>query len=67
MNVAEEVDGELAPVGKVGTGFDAAAQKEIMAKVSRGNFNVLVETQGRTAAGKLMHARYKGMVKIDAR
>ena len=67
MNVAEEVDGELVPVGKVGTGFDAAAQKEIMAKVSSGNFNVLVETQGRTAAGKLMHARYKGMVKNAAR
>jgi bifunctional non-homologous end joining protein LigD len=67
MNVAEEVDGELVPVGKVGTGFDAAAQKEIMAKVSCGNFNVLVETQGRTAAGKLMHARYKGMVKNDTR
>ncbi len=66
LEVAEEVDGELVPVGKVGTGFDAAAQKEIMAKVSRGNFNVVVETQDRTAAGKLMHARYKGMVKNDA-
>ena len=63
MNVAEEVDGELVPVGKVGTGFDAAAQKEIMAKVSCGNFNVLVDTQGRTASGKLMHARYKGLAK----
>lgn len=61
MNVAEEIGGKLVPVGKVGTGFDAAAQKEIMAKVSRGNFNVLVDTQGRTAAGKLMHARYKGL------
>jgi bifunctional non-homologous end joining protein LigD len=66
MNVAEEVDGELVPVGKVGTGFDATAQKEIMVKVSRGNFNVVVESQGRTAAGKLMHARFKGMVKNDA-
>ncbi len=64
MNVAEEVGGELVPVGKVGTGFDAAAQKEIMAKASCGNFNVLVETQGRTASGKLMHARYKGLAKI---
>ncbi len=67
MNVAEEVDGELVPVGKVGTGFDAAAQKEIMAKASCGNFNVLVETQGRTASGKLMHARYKGLAENDAK
>lgn len=66
MTVAEEVDGKLVPVGKVGTGFDAAAQKEIMAKVSQGDFKVLVESQGRTASGKLMHARYKGMVKNDA-
>jgi bifunctional non-homologous end joining protein LigD len=66
MKVAEEVDGKLVPVGKVGTGFDAAAQKEIMAKVSQGDFKVLVESQGRTAAGKLMHARFKGMVKNDA-
>ncbi len=63
MKVAEEVDGKLVPVGKVGTGFDAAAQKVIMAKVSSGNFKVIVETQGRTASGKLMHARYKGLAK----
>ena len=61
MNVSEEVDGELVSVGKVGTGFDVKAQKEIMAKVSCGNFNVLICTQGRTASGKLMHARYKGL------
>ena len=66
MNVAEEVDGELVPVGKVGTGFDASAQKEIVSKVNNGHFKVLVESQGRTASGKLMHARYKGMVKNDA-
>ena len=67
MKVAEEVDGKLVTVGKVGTGFDGAAQKEIMAKVSFGNFKVLVDTQGRTASGKLMHASYKGMVENDAR
>ncbi len=67
MNVSEEVDGELVPVGKVGTGFDVKAQKEIMAKVSCGKFNVLVDTQGRTASGKLMHARYKGLAENDTK
>ncbi len=67
MNVAEEVDGELVSVGKVGTGFDGAAQKEIIAKMSCGNFNVLVDTQGRTASGKLMHARYKGLAENDTK
>ena len=67
IEVAEEINGELVPVGKVGSGFDLTSQKEIMAKISLGNFKVFVGTQGRTAAGKLMHARYKGMVKNDAR
>jgi len=66
IEVAEEINGELVPVGKVGSGFDLTSQKEIMAKISLGNFKVFVGTQGRTAAGKLMHARYKGMVKNDA-
>ena len=62
IEVAEEINGELVPVGKVGSGFDLTSQKEIMAKISLGNFKVFVGTQGRTAAGKLMHARYQGMV-----
>jgi len=62
IKVSEEINGELVPVGKVGSGFDFASQKEIMAKVSQGNFKVFVATQGRTASGKLMHARYQGMV-----
>jgi len=62
IEVAEEINGELVPVGKVGSGFDLTSQKEIMAKISLGNFKVFVGTQGRTAAGKLMHARFKGMV-----
>jgi len=66
IEVAEETNGELVSVGKVGSGFDLTSQKEIMAKVSKGNFKVFVATQGRTASGKLMHARYQGMVE-DAR
>ena len=62
IEVSEEINGELVPVGKVGSGFDLTSQKEIMAKISLGNFKVFVGTQGRTAAGKLMHARYQGMV-----
>ncbi|MCK5793097.1 MAG: ATP-dependent DNA ligase [Anaerolineales bacterium] len=66
IKVAEEVNGKLMPVGKVGSGFDMSSQKEIMAKTSQGNFKVFVATQGRTASGKLMHARYQGMVEDDA-
>lgn len=66
IKVAEEVNGKLVPVGKVGSGFDLTSQKEIMAKISQGNFKVFVGTQGRTASGKLVHARYQGMVKNDA-
>jgi bifunctional non-homologous end joining protein LigD len=62
IEVSEEINGELVPVGKVGAGFDFNSQAEIMDKVSQGNFEVFVATQGRTASGKLMHARYQGMV-----
>ena len=66
IEVSEEINGKLVPVGKVGSGFDFTSQKEIMEKVPQGNFKVFVATQGRTASGKLMHARYQGMVKNDA-
>ena len=62
IKVSEEINGNLVPVGKVGSGFDFSSQKEIMAKVNQGNFKVFVATQGRTASGKLVHARYQGMV-----
>ncbi len=65
IEVSEEINGKLVPVGKVGSGFDFTSQKEIMEKVPQGNFKVFVATQGRTASGKLMHARYQGMVKND--
>ena len=61
--LAEEIDGQLTDVGKLGTGFDAAEQQMLFDKcVKEGHFKIVVEYQARTARGKLVHARYVNVV-----
>ena len=62
LEICEEDGDRLVSVGKVGTGFDLSDQQEIMEYLKKDmNFTIAVEYQGRTASGKLMHARYQGI------
>lgn len=57
-------DGDLRPVGKVGTGFSQEDATEISALVERHpeGLRILVRHQGRTETGMLWHARYLRIV-----
>lgn len=56
IEVAANPDGS-GELGKVGTGFDAATQAEVVKRFESGPFQVEVQAQGRTETGKLWHAR----------
>lgn len=58
----EVADESGKPLGKVGTGFDAATARELAArhKADPGQVRVVVIAQGYTESGKLMHARLGG-------
>ena len=53
-------DGDLRPVGKVGTGFSQQDATEIAALVARHpeGIRIIVRHQGRTETGMLWHARF---------
>jgi bifunctional non-homologous end joining protein LigD len=53
-------DGAGAPLGRVGTGFDASAAREIAALVARHpeGLRIVVRHQGCTENGQLWHARF---------
>ena len=53
-------DGDLHPVGRVGTGFSQEEATEIAALVARhpDGLRILVRHQGRTETGMLWHARF---------
>ena len=57
-------DGDLRPVGKVGTGFSQQDAVEIAALVARhpDGIRILVRHQGRTETGMLWHARFLHVV-----
>ncbi len=62
LEICEEDGDKLVSVGKVGTGFNLSDQQEMMEYFKYDiNFTIAVEYQGRTASGKLMHARYQGI------
>lgn len=62
LEICEEDGDKLVSVGKVGTGFNLSDQQEMMEYFKKDiNFTIAVEYQGRTASGKLMHARYQGI------
>ena len=57
-------DGDLRPVGRVGTGFSQQEAHEIAALVARHpeGIRIIVRHQGRTETGCLWHARYLRIV-----
>ncbi|MBD1827711.1 ATP-dependent DNA ligase [Microcoleus vaginatus GB1-A2] len=60
IEVAQEIEGKLVPVGTVGTGFSAGEMLEI-ARLYEANprgVKIKVRSQGLTESGKLWHARF---------
>ena len=60
IEVAQEIDGKLVPVGTVGTGFSSGEMQEI-ARLYEANprgVKIKVRSQGVTESGKLWHARF---------
>ena len=60
IEVAQEIDGKLVPVGTVGTGFSAQEMQEIarLYQANPKNVKIKVRSQGLTESGKLWHARF---------
>jgi ATP-dependent DNA ligase len=63
LNVAQEVNGKLVPIGSVGTGFSQHDMEEIARRhlLSPGSVKITVRCQGLTERGKLWHARFIGI------
>jgi bifunctional non-homologous end joining protein LigD len=63
LNVAQEVNGKLVPMGSVGTGFSQSDMEEIARRhlVNPGSVKITVRCQGLTERGKLWHARFIGI------
>ena len=60
IEVAQEIEGKLVPVGTVGTGFSSGEMQEI-ARLYEANprgVKIKVRSQGLTESGKLWHARF---------
>ena len=60
IEVAQEIEGKLVPLGTVGTGFSAGEMQEI-ARLYEANprgVKIKVRSQGLTESGKLWHARF---------
>ncbi|WP_293126313.1 ATP-dependent DNA ligase [Microcoleus sp. bin38.metabat.b11b12b14.051] len=60
IEVAQEIDGKLVPIGTVGTGFSSGEMQEI-ARLYEANprgIKIKVRSQGLTESGKLWHARF---------
>ena len=60
IEVAQEIDGKLVPIGTVGTGFSSGEMQEI-ARLYDANplgVKIKVRSQGLTESGKLWHARF---------
>jgi ATP-dependent DNA ligase len=60
IEVAQEVNGKLVPVGTVGTGFSGEEMQEIarLYQTNPKNVKIKVRSQGLTESGKLWHARF---------
>ncbi|BAZ16988.1 DNA ligase [Calothrix sp. NIES-4071] len=63
LNVAQEVNGKLVPIGSVGTGFSQHDMEEIARRhaTNPGSVKITVRCQGLTERGKLWHARFIGI------
>ncbi|WP_293354505.1 MULTISPECIES: ATP-dependent DNA ligase [unclassified Microcoleus] len=60
IEVAQEINGKLVPIGTVGTGFSSGEMLEI-ARLYEANprgIKIKVRSQGLTESGKLWHARF---------
>ncbi|MFM9264213.1 ATP-dependent DNA ligase [Tychonema sp. BBK16] len=60
IEVAQEIDGKLVPIGTVGTGFSGEEMQEIARRYEANgkNVKIKVRSQGLTESGKLWHARF---------
>ncbi|MEZ2236936.1 ATP-dependent DNA ligase [Microcoleus sp.] len=60
IEVAQENQGKLVPMGAVGTGFSATEMQEIsrLYEANPKNVKIKVRSQGLTESGKLWHARF---------
>lgn len=63
INVAQEVNGKLVPMGSVGTGFSQHDMEEIARRhnANPGSVKITVRCQGLTERRKLWHARFIGI------
>ena len=60
IEVAQEIQGKLVPIGTVGTGFSGEEMQEIARRYEANpkNVKIKVRSQGLTESGKLWHARF---------
>lgn len=60
IEVAQEIDGKLVPIGTVGTGFSGEEMQEIARRheAKPKSVKIKVRSQGLTESGKLWHARF---------
>ncbi len=60
IEVAQEIDGKLVPIGTVGTGFSGEEMQEIARRYEANpkSVKIKVRSQGLTESGKLWHARF---------
>jgi ATP-dependent DNA ligase len=60
IEVAQEIEGKLVPVGTVGTGFSGEEMQEIarLYEANPKSVKIKVRSQGLTESGKLWHARF---------